>query len=114
VLQFSGTPLDRDHRSRVSIRLPASAAAETWTVSVKADGRVYRDDIDLGSVTPRTAPAALDGTPPPSARAAIGTATADRLPVWPLVLGGVLLAAVLWSLARWSWQARSRRMSERI
>jgi hypothetical protein len=87
-LRFSGTPLDRWHRSRVAVRLPADTAGQRWTVAVAAGGRTYRDVTDGGPVV----------GPPPAQ-----PAPTRRTAVWPFALGGALLLATI--SARW-WQAR--------
>jgi hypothetical protein len=111
VLSFRATPLDSRHRSVVSIRLPVPADYETWTVTVRADGHVYHDDIDEGEVTrPLSAPRAV-----PAAVAARPTTTGSEPPASPFVFAGLVVAALAGlGLIRSSWQAHERRTLQRI
>jgi MYXO-CTERM domain-containing protein len=111
VLSFRATPLDRRHRSVVSIRLPVPADYETWTVTVRVGAHVYHDDIDEGAVTrPLSAARAV-----PTPLTARPTTTGSEPAGSPFVLAGLAAAALAGlGLIRSSWQARERRTPQRI
>jgi hypothetical protein len=110
VLSFRASPLDSRHRSVVSIRLPVPADYETWTVTVRVDGRVYHDDIDEGAVT-RPLSAARAGPTPVAARP---TATGSESAASPFVLAGLVAITLAGlGLIRSSWQAHERRTLQR-
>jgi hypothetical protein len=88
-MRFVGTPLDRDLRSLVRVKLPHSSVSERWVISVHADGRVYPDLTDpvVSTVPDDSAPRVAALPPPVRAEPDGGTL------LWPF-LGGIALIAL--------------------
>ena len=90
MMGFVGTPLDRDLRSVVWVKLPRASVSKRWVISVRADGRVYPDLVDppVTTVPDESAPNVAAGLSPAGARRASGAAA------WPWLAGIAFIALV--------------------
>ena len=95
MMGFVGTPLDRDLRSVVWVKLPRASVSKRWVISVRADGRVYPDLVDppVTTVPDESAPNVAAGLSPAGARRASGAAAWPWLAFIALVGGCLVLRA---------------------
>jgi hypothetical protein len=86
VVRFTGAPLSAGESfkpANATITVPLRRTAQTWKVTVRADGRSYPDEMQPTIPVLAAAPTV---TPPPR--------NPGSTPVWPFALAG-LLAAML-------------------